>query len=889
MNKRVIVAVILFSCLRIQAQLPLWQSDAYSVYADRVVQAQYTARVMEPGHLLSDYKSPANAFRSSVITFKFSINGKDNEMASGTDHIFHCDSKSLYAETPLITFGTPLRETKPQPAGFLQPGMKLKIRVDMRPVLSQWKEKGYYTAFDQTRIYKQDFKGLYVAGNAAPLIWDFDNLVHHPDLQLTDADGDGIYEVVLDLNRPEDDKLTAAEWKQSKDLSAYPRYQSPYPLSDALYNLSLEEMVNAIEPDSTFRTGKEWAGVWTRDISYSIILAMAQLQPEVARYSLLRKVSKKNKIIQDTGTGGAWPVSTDRMVWAIAAWELYKVTGDHNWLQESYTIIKNSLEDDLANIYDKTTGLVKGESSFLDWREQTYPKWMQPADIFESQCLGTNAVHYKANWVLAQMARLLHDPATEQKHDAIAGQIKNGINQYLWLPQQQYYGQYRYGRIDQVISPRAEALGEALCVLFGIADSSRQRQVVRHTPATPYGIPCIYPQIPGIPPYHNNGIWPFVQAYWMLASAKAGNEEAVMEGIAAIYRPAALFATNKENFVAENGDFAGTQINSSNMLWSLSGNLGIVYSLLFGMQYQESRLSFYPFVPEALKGRRSLQGFHYRGAVLDINMEGWGNRIGSFLVDGKEQLPELPATLQGKHTVTIILDSLHAAWTRGINKLPVRFTLPAPVMTIEKNKFSWQAVDGAVGYRLLRNGVLWKELTTPGFTLPPGEVGRYQVMAVDKEGITSFAGEPVVVPGVPDIVYQLEEVTAPAAYPYNGYMGKGFIEISTEKNRIVTFTVDIPVAGDFALDIRYANGNGPSNTDNKCALRTLVVDGRTAGTLLFPQRGKDEWSNWGYSNPVRLNLASGRHTISLQLTDHNANMNEAINQAMLDEVRIRKL
>jgi len=46
--------------------------------------------------------------------------------------------------------------------------------------------------------------------------------------------------------------------------------------------------------------------------------------------------------------------------------------------------------------YDAGTGLVKGESSFLDWREQTYPKWMQPADIYESENLGTNAVHYQA-------------------------------------------------------------------------------------------------------------------------------------------------------------------------------------------------------------------------------------------------------------------------------------------------------------------------------------------------------------------------------------------------------------------------------------------------------------------------------------------------------------
>ena len=98
----------------------------------------------------------------------------------------------------------------------------------------------------------------------------------------------------------------------------------------------LEEMVKAIEPDSTFRTGKEWAGVWTRDISYSIILSMAYMQPEVAMKSLLSKVNKKKRIIQDTGTGGAYPCSTDRMIWAVAAYEVYKATGNKDWLEQAY-------------------------------------------------------------------------------------------------------------------------------------------------------------------------------------------------------------------------------------------------------------------------------------------------------------------------------------------------------------------------------------------------------------------------------------------------------------------------------------------------------------------------------------------------------------------------
>jgi len=97
--------------------------------------------------------------------------------------------------------------------------------------------------------------------------------------------------------------------------------------------MGLDEMVNAVEPDTTLRTGKEWAGVWTRDVSYSILLSMAYLQPEASKISLMKKVNPNGVIIQDTGSGGAWPVSSDRMVWALAAYEIYKVTGDRQWLE----------------------------------------------------------------------------------------------------------------------------------------------------------------------------------------------------------------------------------------------------------------------------------------------------------------------------------------------------------------------------------------------------------------------------------------------------------------------------------------------------------------------------------------------------------------------------
>jgi hypothetical protein len=690
------------------------------------------------------------------------------------------------------------------------------------------------------------------------------------------------------LNKQSDEKHTDAEWKLSRDISAYPQYKSDFLLSDAVYNMSLEEMLKAVEADSTFRTGKEWSGVWTRDISYSIILSMAYLQPQIAMNSLMRKVSKSKKIIQDTGTGGAWPVSTDRMVWAVAAWEIYKATGNKDWLDYAYQVIKNSIEDDFSTIYDPVTGMVKGESSFLDWREQTYPKWMQPADIFESECLGTNAVHFQANIILSKMAAKLNQKVVAEKHKLIAENIKSGINKYLWLPEKGYYAQYRYGRNFKIVSPRSEALGEALCVLYGIADEVKARQIVESTPVTSFGIPCIYPQIPNIPPYHNNGIWPFVQTYWLWAAASVNNEKSVMESMSALYRPAAMFLTNKENFVAETGDFSGTQINSSIMLWSLSGNISVIHKVLFGIRFEEGKLTFKPFVPEVLQGRRTLTNFKYQDAVLDIELNGYGSNILSFELDRKNtSLFEIPETISGKHTIRIELDN-QLPLTSTTNQQPVLFTLPAPIAKYENERISWKEIENAEGYKILVNGKLSKTISTNSFSVKPGSYEEYQVIAFDKNKFESFASEPIPVVDEKYVtILQAENVAEKANLPYMGYTGDGFIEISKTINKSVVFKTEVDNDGLYAVDFRYANGNGPTNTENKCAIRTLFVDDVPINAVVFPQRGKEEWSNWGFSNALQVPLKKGKHIISISLEDANENMNGEINQAMIDFMRVQ--
>ena len=681
-------------------------------------------------------------------------------------------------------------------------------------------------------------------------------------------------------------------WKLKNDISSYPRLSTDNLLHKAIYNMGLDEMVNAVEPDTTLRTGKEWAGVWTRDVSYSILLSMAYLQPEASRISLQKKVDSMGRIIQDTGSGGAWPVSTDREIWSVAAYEVYKVTGDKEWLRFIYPVVKRSLEDDYKSVYDEGTGLAKGETSFIDWREQSHPKWMQCADIFNTETLSTSIVHSRAWYILGEMAEELGDTETARKAKSQAGRIAKAVNEHLWMPSKGYYGMYLYGRDNLIMNPRAETLGESLAIMWDIADRERAKTITENNPTTPFGVAIFYPQIADMPAYHNNALWPWVASWWAMANAKAGNEAGVMQAIGSVFRPAALFCTNKENFNLDNGDIA-TRLNSSNMLWCLSGNLAITHKILFGVDFRKDTLAFHPFVPKALAGTRTLHNFKYRGATLDITVKGHGDKIKAFKVNGrKQQAFILAEKAHGKLNVEITMDDNDIPAMK-VNNVGNRNAPLTPITWLEGKTLCWNPIEYIHHYVVLRDGkrVAETRCTTYDATMP----GEYQVIGVDGKGIEGFASEPrstrqLLKIELPDegTTVESSEIAHKPDGPVKGYTGAGFVELD-KSSPALNIPVNIDETGEYSISFRYANGNGPVNTKNRCAVRTLSVDGKRIGIVVMPQRGKGNWDDWGITNSLKVLLPQGSHIITLDFRPENENMNIKTNHSLIDDVRLTRL
>ncbi|MDE6310924.1 MAG: hypothetical protein K2L96_03805 [Muribaculaceae bacterium] len=680
------------------------------------------------------------------------------------------------------------------------------------------------------------------------------------------------------------------EWKLKNDISAYPQLSTPNRLHQAIYNMGLDEMVNAVEPDTTLRTGKEWAGVWTRDVSYSILLSMAYLQPEASKISLMKKVDSLGRIIQDTGSGGAWPVSSDREIWTLAAYELYKVTGDREWLKYIYPVIKRSLDDDLLTVATDD-GLVRGETSFIDWREQSYPKWMQTADIYSSEALGTSIVHAQALRILAELEKELGPKKGNEsaKYLAQAEKIEKAVNDKLWMPDKGYYAMYTYGVNEPIVNPRVETLGESLAILYDVASPERARTITASNPTTPFGAAIFFPQIADMPPYHNNALWPWVGAYWAMANAKAQNEQGTLEAIGAVFRPAALFATNKENFVLDNGDIA-TELNSSNMLWCLAGNLAITHKILFGIHFEKDGLAFAPFVPRTLAAERTLKGFKYRGATLNITVRGFGSEIKSFTVNGKETRPFIPADAKGVKNIVITMAD-NAIAPVGVNHTANVKAPLTPIARLEGTTLVWDPIEYIGEYVVLKDGQ--RIARTHSTTWDASEPGEYQVIGVSGDGVESFASKPVstlprIIVSSPDARTSLvsSELSYGPKGDITGFTGAGFVELD-KQSAPLGIAFDAPVDGTYYISVRYANGNGPVNTENKCAIRTATIDGERAGIIVMPTRGVGNWSDWGFSNTLKVNLTKGPHTIGLDFRPENNNMNIATNHAALDYILIQ--
>lgn len=579
---------------------------------------------------------------------------------------------------------------------------------------------------------------------------------------------------------------------------------------DALFALAQQELaadrVDAIRDPAfnfgnpvdcdCFQTGERWPYVWTRDVSFATDLALARLDPIRARNSLRFKLSAARDghtpglfVAQDTGSGGSWPISSDRVVWFLAARHLLE--GDSSFATQTWQALQATLAQDRAMVFDARTGLYRGETSFLDWREQTYPDWTRQDVRFigDSFALSTNVLHYQSLRLAEHLARELNDPRAAE-YAAWADALAKQIDARFWREDAGMYMSYIGEAAHPVPYAKYDLLGISLGVLADVFPADRARRSLANYPYVEGGSPVVWPQEAQQPIYHNRAVWPFVSAYSLRAARKVDDATRIQREIESLMRGSALAGSNMENYEmrtlavhVDEGPLSGPVVNSPRQLWSVAGYLSMVLEGVFGV---EADGSIAPKLPVALVP----QLFGKRGSI-ELNdgkttyiLKRPRNLEGDLLVAEK--------TIRNGNTVTVQLRSdtshvSHATPTEAHLFAPA--TPPAPVVVAAGHANTWVTTIPA-------NHQLWQDGVAVGTThhTIPDDGHQHCLSLTRREGTLESLHSPMTCIG------PQQRLTGAAKW---------------------NWTAATPTR--VRIRLRYDNPNGPINTGVTAAVQQLAV------------------------------------------------------------------
>lgn len=709
-------------------------------------------------------------------------------------------------------------------------------------------------------------------------------------------------------------------------------------LFDALYAMALaeakEDSVEAIQDGAfndgkpiacptggCFETGRKWTYVWTRDVSYSVHLALGALDPLRAKNSLEFKLSPLRtgggvQVVQDTGSGGSYPVSTDRVVWALGAREvLAALSGAERdtFRDKAFEAIKNTIEHDRKVVWDAADGLYRGEQSFLDWREQTYPSWTA-SDVVHlgmSKALSTNLLHLAAIDLAASLATEKGDSAAAAKYAGWRDALRGQIDAKFWLDGEKQLSTFKTTYLDPAPVRRFDALGTALAVLLSATTDAHQAEAIASYPLLAKGVPVIWPQQKDTPIYHNRAIWPFVTAYFAKAAAKVKNDAAVDNSVDSLIRGAALNLSNMENFEmvsgapwVDDGAASGPVVNSHRQLWSVAGYLSMVQDVVFGRRTTaDGKLEIAPTVTRKMRRTLfanadsiALNDLSWRGKKLSIALklpaksDGGGiYAVGSLLLNGKAHGATFTdAELGSTNVVEVTLVEAGAAPAASAKLVTATtdyknlFAPKSPRVTSvvasgANLQVTWDPNgetaseitfdvyrDGArVASDLSGSTTSWTDLATVAgtshcYAVEATFVGSknhgqhsspYCYWGPSNNRITTYKAQ-----GTTSMFY------ANAGTIVGDYGTWFYKDWGDPGHEIVVKSFVPSTTGTYLVQVEAGNGAGPINTGITCGVKLVEVrEGTTvlgSGRLIMPHQGA--WSVWKDSSFVPVKLTGGK-------------------------------
>ena len=646
------------------------------------------------------------------------------------------------------------------------------------------------------------------------------------------------------------------EWNYDFSLvGEAPSFYAPNtPLAEAAYNLTMEEIFKSINYDETFGdvfyTGTNWHKVWTRDTAISMQYILSWLFPEISTNCAEAKVVGKDGNLtfeEDTGTGGSYPVSTDRIIMMLAVWETYLADGNEETLEYFYDVASNTIKQDYEVVYDSEAGLFRGETCGLDHRDKTYGDWTGEDDqngivtIAEGKAASTNIIFCQVMKILSEAALILDKGETESKAWAyLAADLEKAISKRLWLEDLGTYTSWEYP--DWMGSPLAykqDVLANGYAVWYNIGGQEKADSIMKNHTLVPFGANTVYPQKNAERwtdyKYHDSGVWPGWEAILMIGAVNNENENNLLaeEIWNSCLRGAAACLTNYEVIDYETGE----GLHSTQQLWSVAATMAGYYRVLFGMEYTTEGITFDPYVPEWMEGPFYIDNLKYRDAQLYLELQGKGDTVKEIYVNDEKVANDyiLPVDASGEYFITIVLSDSGEEDEINLKAENTAKAPNAPEATLSGTNLSWNTVSNCT-YKVW-TGTEYVDVQGTSYTIDADKYGCYAVVAVDKStGLWSELSKPVT---------------------FNPAGSKVTVNVGNAKNSSV-FKVNIPVDGEYQLSAIHTNQGDPT-AGVTAAIRSVYVDGKSVGTLVFPAMSFEHQ----VSSHLRLNLTKGEHEVKV--------------------------
>ncbi|HEX3043715.1 MAG TPA: amylo-alpha-1,6-glucosidase [Bacillota bacterium] len=708
-----------------------------------------------------------------------------------------------------------------------------------------------------------------------------------------------------------------------EEIKDQPTTRTGHDMFDALYAWTMDEARQnsvkiTIEGTSipVFYAGQNWE-VWTRDTAYAVHLALAGFDPGQAKNSLLYRVSELKsgsecQILQDTGTGGSYPVSSDRVAWGIAAEELLKYLDDKErpaFLDNAYTVIKNTIEHDRKIIYCADCGLYMGETSFLDWAgRQTYPDrtYKDPLEVGTSKALSTNILHYRLLAITANLAEEKGLHAEKDKYRKWAEDLKQTINQKFYISNAGLYGAMIFGDRCPILMDYYDVLGEALAVKFDIADTAQAASIVSHYLHTSVGAPVVFPERKNHEPYHNRSIWPFAVAYWIEAAAKVKNAAVVDHGVGFLMKNGAFNLSNMEVCEALTGDNSQSPINSRRQLWSVAGYMAMVQKVVFGLDVSQDGIRFQPFITTNIRNMFSgdqikLNNYPYKGTTVnvvihlpvpDLTKNGFYN-IGKIQLDGTEIGPKYVNRVDLTNGATFDI------FLTDINENPGKMNLLSGDSDLywapDEPELSVSAVNGKlkldyrtggtgedISYHIYRDGKLVvknrKELDwiDPNSADYLDKTYFYAVQAVNKAGNVSFPSPTVHYENAANFKIEANEfINVVGGDPvYENGKIRYYRNWGAPEHAISTPEFKPSRTGIYQVSLIYGNGRSV-DSGSSCGIKKVAIkeDCQTVTESILTMAQLGDWGVWEDSSHFHVKLdAAKSYQIKIFEDDDSINM-----------------